>query len=92
VDKTHTSATFARHNARILLCGLGGPAKAALAFRVGTVKLNDTDCFLELLLIQLLGRLPHDLASEIFDSELDSTELDHVELSDFVVLCMDQII
>jgi hypothetical protein len=86
MDKTHTSATFAWHNARILLCGLCGPAKAALAFRVGTVKLNDTDCFLELLLIQLLGRLPHDLACKILDSELDSAKLDHIELSYFVVL------
>jgi hypothetical protein len=41
---------------------------------------------LELLLIQLLRRLPHILTLEVLDAELDTAELDHIEFLYLVVL------
>lgn len=42
-------------------------------------------CFLELLLEQFFGRQIHLLASEVFNSESDSTKLNRIELLDLVV-------
>jgi hypothetical protein len=42
--------------------------------------------FLEFLLIQLFRRLPHILALEVLDPELDAAQLDHIKFLNLVVL------
>jgi hypothetical protein len=99
MHETYAAFTFARHYAGVLLSRLIAPAEPAsqLIFRVSLSPFGVSDSllilksdagfgFLELLLIQLLRRLPHILTLEILHPELHTAQLNHIELLDLVVL------
>lgn len=87
VNKANRSWTLARHNARIVWSWLVWPAESALTLlRLLSIQGYDLLSLLELLFVQFLLTLSHILALEILYSELNSAQLDNIELSYFVIL------
>jgi hypothetical protein len=90
MDETHWSLTLAGDNERIGLIILVTPTNSALNLILtsiikvlGTLDLHS---FSQLLLIQLILRHVNIVASEVLDSESNTTQLDCVKFFNFVVI------
>jgi hypothetical protein len=91
MNESHGSRTLAGHNAWVFDSRFRAPAESAAAWvsLVG-IESHHGSCLFQLLLVEFIGCLAHELALEILDSELYSPELDHVKLPDLVVLSKNQ--
>ena len=92
VDEAYRASTLAGYDARVLDGGVAVPAEPALdLLPLAPLLLHILSCdhlhgLLELLLIQFLLRLLHPLTGKVLDSKLDPSQLDDIELLNFIVL------